>query len=280
LGYVREPLAATLFFPLTERDFTYRRYREFLENLDDGRIQTSTLAELEATSRERPLLALRHDIDDRLDSALEIGRLEYEQGIRTTFFVLHTAAYYHDRRRVIEGLKRLQNDWGHEIGFHNDLVTLQCVDRVDAVAYLREQLAWLRGEGLRIVGVAAHGSPHCHRLGYHNSYLFEHAPPIGEFPHRDVVPMRDGPCSIPKIQLGDVGFQYDAYALSYDRYFSDSSFDDRGRRWHPASLDLAHLEQGERVVALLHPCHWDAGSGDKWRRLATRVSRRARHALV
>jgi hypothetical protein len=251
---VKEPLNSRVLFPLTERRFTYRKYDRFLASLE-GR----AVVPLREFARGEGDLALRHDVDSRLESALELARLERSRGLRATYFVLHTARYYrqHD---LLERLRELQA-LGHEIGFHNDLVTLALVGDAEPGAYLRGELERLRDAGLDVTGVAAHGSPWCHRLGYHNSYAFSGSPqPLPGFP-RSFEPIGS---------LADFGFDYDAYALGEDAYFSDSAFEDR-RRAHPADFELC---PGRRAIVLTHPCHWDASAAAKLRRLAAKPARR------
>jgi len=147
------------------------------------------------------------------------------------------------------------------VGWHNDLVTLALVHGVDPGPYLRGELERLRGGEIDVVGVAAHGSPWCHRLGFHNDYAFADLPqPRPGFPTRFE----------PIGTLADFGFAYDAYSLGEDAYFSDSRFE-RGRRAHPADFKL---EPGKRTIVLTHPCHWDASPLAKAGRLAHRVAGR------
>jgi len=251
---VVEPLTSRYLFPLTERRFTYAEYERFLE-----RVGGRDVVPLRDFARGLGDLALRHDVDDRLDSALALARLEHERGLGATYFVLHTAPYY-SRPDLVDRLRELQS-LGHELGWHNDLVTLAVVRGVEPEPYLRRELERLRGGGVDVVGVAAHGSPWCHRLGFHNGYAFADLPqPIAGFPRRFE----------PLGTLADFGFAYDAYSLGEDAYFSDSRFE-RGRRAHPADFPL---EPGKRTIVLTHPCHWDASVPAKAVRLARRVSRR------
>jgi hypothetical protein len=248
---MREPIASRLLFPLTERRFTYAEYERFLDRL--GSREVVPLRELAAGRGD---LALRHDVDDRIDSALELARREHDRGLRATYFVLHTAPYY-ERVDLLDRLRRLQ-ELGHEVGWHNDLVTLAVVHGRDPAAYLQRELERLRGDGIDVVGVAAHGSPWCHRLGFHNSYAFSDLPqPIAGFPTRFE----------PIGFLADFGFAYDAYSLGEHAYFSDSRFDG-GRRAHPADFPL---EPGKRTIVLTHPCHWDASAAAKVPRIGRRV---------
>jgi hypothetical protein len=256
---VKEPLSSRLLFPLTEGAFTYGRYDAWLESLGD-----TTLGPLhELPAADGSFVGLRHDVDDRLESALELGRIVLARGVRSTFFVLHTAPYYTDRDRVLRSLLILQDDYGHEIGWHNDLVTLRLVYGIEPSGYLERELRWLRGAGVEISGAAAHGSPHCHRLGYHNNYLFsgwDEAQP--GFPLTDVGV---------KLDPNDFGFDYEAYHLPYDTYVSDSRFEG-GRRAHPTTFDARASKA--RAVVLVHPCHWDRSRRAKTRRLGRKVARK------
>jgi hypothetical protein len=255
---VKEPLSSRLAFPLVERDFTYAQYERFLDRLGDRDVVP--LREFAFGVGD---LALRHDVDDRLDSALELARREHARGLRATYFILHTAPYY-DRPDLLERLLELQG-LGHEVGWHNDLVTFSLLHGIDGRSYLEDQLARLRAAGLEVKGVAAHGSPWCHRLGFHNQYAFtDLEQPLPGFP------LRFEPIGT----LAHFGFVYDAYHLGEDVYFSDSRFED-GRRAHPRSL---MFEAGKRTIVLTHPCHWDRSAAAKWPRVARRVAGKLRPA--
>ncbi len=260
---VKEPLTSRLLFPLTERRFTYRHYDRWLARLDPARVVP--LREL--AGAQPPAVGLRHDVDDRLESAVAFARLEHARGIRATYFVLHTAPYYRHDERFAATLRMLQDELGHEIGWHNDLLTLEHLEGVDTASYLAAELAWLRDVGIDVRGTAAHGSPHCHRLGYHNNYVFsgwdERQP---GFP---AVHVRR------KLDPSVFGLEYEAYHLPYDVYVSDSSFE-RGKRIDPTTFDLGALGASQRAVVLVHACHWDRSSAAKLRRLARKVTRRVR----
>jgi hypothetical protein len=249
---VKEPLSSRLLFPWTERRFTYREYARFLD-----RLASREVVQLREFARGAGDLALRHDVDSRLDSALRLARLEHDRGLRATYFVLHTAPYWDDGD-LVPRVRRLQ-ELGHEVGFHNDLVTVERVHGGDARAALEEALAQLREAGIDVVGTAAHGSPWCHRLGYHNNYVFAGwDEPQPGFPSRDVAE---------KLDPAEFGLEYEAYHVPHDAYFSDSSFV-HGRRAHPAELDL---EPGHRAIVLVHPCHWDASAPAKAARLVSTI---------
>ena len=252
---MREPLSSRLLFPWTERRFTYRAYARFLDRLG-GR----DVVPLRDFARGAGDLALRHDVDDRLESALVLARLEADRGLRATYFALHTAPYWREPD-LLPRLLRLQ-ELGHEVGFHNDLVTLERVHGVDVAEYAPRELERLRAAGLDVVGAAAHGSPWCHRLGFHNNYVFSGwDEPVAGFPSTEVRS---------KLNPATLGLEYEAYHVPRDVYFSDSSFVG-GRRRHPADLELV---PGRRTIVLVHPCHWDASPAAKALRLGRKVGRR------
>jgi len=254
---VKEPLSSRLLFPLVERRFTYAEYARFLD-----RIGERAVVPMREFARGSGDLALRHDVDSRLESALELARLEHDRGLRATYFVLHTAPYWRDPE-LLPKLRELQQ-LGHEVGFHNDLVTLQRLEGIDAAAYLRRELERIRDGRIDVVGAAAHGSPWCHRLGFHNNYVFAGwDEPVPGFRSTEVPQ---------KLDPAEFGLEYEAYHVPRDVYFSDSTFVD-GRRAHPADL---RLEPSKRTIVLVHPCHWDASLGGKARRLAAKLAKRAR----
>jgi hypothetical protein len=247
--------------PFRERDFTYADYAAFLDRVRASAARVVPLRAFRNAPRDAPLLGLRHDVDLRLDHALRFAELEHERELRATYFVLHTAPYWRDPQ-LLDGLLRLQA-LGHEVGWHNDLVSVALVDGVDPAAYLREQLASLRSAGVDIVGTAAHGSVWCHLLGFQNNAFFT------DFPEAQA------PRGwTPRAALADFGFEYEAYHLDVDRSYSDSTFDERGRRWHPRYVDFDALRPNESAIVLTHPCNWDRWAAEKILQLPGRLFRK------
>jgi hypothetical protein len=252
---MKEPLASRLLFPWTERQFTYAEYARFLDRLGEH-----SVVPLREFALGQGDLALRHDVDTRLESALEMAHLEAARGLRATYFVLHTARYWSEAE-LVPRLRSLQ-ELGHEVGFHNDLVTLERVHGVDIAEFATRAITRLREGGIDVVGAAAHGSPWCHRLGFHNNYAFSGwDEPVPGFPSTEVRG---------KLDPRALGLEYEAYHLPHDEQFSDSSFDGP-RRLHPARFGLL---PGRRTIVLVHPCHWDRSMSAKATRLARRIGRR------
>jgi hypothetical protein len=262
----RRPLRV-LARPWTEREFVHAEYERLLEALADrDRFRVVALRDFAGAPRDRVLVGLRHDVEERIASALQVAELEHRHGLPATYFILHTARYYGrvgwrragHRESLLPKLQRLQQ-LGHEVGWHNDLVTLQCVHDVEPREYLQRELAWLRGHGIDVRGSASHGSYWTERLGYHNNYFFEDLKDAEEGYPNDVAVVQAGArtCELSKGRLDEFGLEYEAYHLDEGRYFSDGRFDAAGRRWHPAELDLDQLEPGDSMIVLTHPDYWD-----------------------
>jgi hypothetical protein len=261
--------------PWLERRFVYARYAAFLDRLTAPRFEVVPLRELGGfDSGTRVLVGLRHDVDSRIDSALAFARLEHDRGLRSTYFVLHTAGYY-ARADLVPKLRALQ-DLGHEVGLHYDLVTAQVVEGADPRALLASELERLRSNGIDVVGVSAHGSYWAHRLGYKNDYFFRDLPSQEGFPNTD----RVGDVVLAKGELAEFGLEYDASQLaelhnpSGAHYWTDAVFDESGRRWHTDFADLDALPAASRAVALVHPCLWDRSLASKYARTVARLARR------
>jgi hypothetical protein len=266
-GALRARPLSVLARPWSERDFVHSRYEHMLDALsDESRYRVVPLRELSSAPRDRVTVSLRHDVEERFRSALQMAELEARHGLRSTYFVLHTAPYYARmgtnpparREALVPGLQRLQ-ELGHEVGLHNDLVTLQCVHRVEPREYLARELDWLRGHGIDVRGTSSHGSYWTHRLRYHNNYFWtDFEDEVHEnFENNEVIQAGGHRCVLSKGSLAEFGLEYEAYHLGEDRYFSDARFDERGRRFHTDSIDLGELRPGDRAIVLTHPDYWD-----------------------
>lgn len=111
------------------------------------------------------LVCLRHDVDADPITALRIARYLASVGVSGSFYLLHTSPYYAapcegvivrnpELAKWIRGLIVA----GCEVGLHNDALTVQAKWGMDGVAAIRDELAWLRSQGLNIRGSVAHNS--------------------------------------------------------------------------------------------------------------------------
>ena len=177
---------------------------------------------------------LRHDLDHSMDHGLRIARIEYSLGIQSTYFVLHDTKYYRDKDFIKKCLK-LQ-DMGHEIGFHNNLLTLAIKTGCKVKDALEKELTYLKKNNINIFGLAAHGDPKCRgakgKYTYTNYEIFEECSP----PYRKRQETFRG-IKLHNLKLSDYEL-YEAYFLPRDFYITDCRgtwryIKGKGDEWDP-----------------------------------------------
>lgn len=254
-----------------DTSFTYEKYSAFLSKISDtSKYIVLPVDEFRKTINSKKIvIGLRHDVDVDLKKAYDFSKTETSMGFRSTYYILHTADYYlaspsnkavHSDS-IIPLLKLMQDKKKFEIGWHNDLVTLQVVYHIDPVQFLHQELSWLRSNGIKITGSASHGSNFCKVYWYLNFYFFEECtwPVVGQFVNNINVPDGSGIIPIKKGKFSDFNLEYEAYFLNNNKYFSDATITN-GKRWNISMLDVASLKPGDRVILLLHPVHWHLAS--------------------
>jgi hypothetical protein len=254
-----------------DTNFTWEKYGAFLKKISDtSKYIVLPLNEFRKTFNDKKIIiGLRHDIDVDLNVAYQFSQVETKLGFRSTYFILHSAPYYLENPnnmevhtdKIIPILKSMQNDKHFEIGWHNDLVTLQVVYNINPVTFLHNELNWLRSNGIKIYGTASHGSTYCKTYHYLNYYFFEECtfPVVTTFVNNITVPKDGKSITLLKGKLADFNLQYEAYFLNNNKAFSDATITN-GIRWNIGMLDLSLLQPGDRAIILLHPTHWHRAS--------------------
>lgn len=100
-------------------EFTYSSYEHLIRLLFDSGYEISTYKNWEKAKR---CAILRHDIDNDIEKALELAKVEQELEVKSTFFVLVTSDFYNVFSAKSERLLRAIADCGHELGLHFDEV--------------------------------------------------------------------------------------------------------------------------------------------------------------
>lgn len=234
----------------------------------------------------RPCFYIRHDVDWDLMRALDIAEVERRHGYRSTYFLLTPGSYGEKRNyygtlekgrirhdpRLVDHCRRL-NDLGHDIGFHNDLVSLSLVTGRPPADLLQDEVEFFAKHGIEVAGTAAHGNPLARELGYNNMEVFEE----GRRKDREMgrtITHRGNSVVLHGLKLADFGFQYEAYKLPRDSRISESGGRWAGRvagarvqdRMPEFDLDVlreicasASPANGVKAHSILtHPCHWKA----------------------
>lgn len=184
---------------------------------------------------------LRHDVDENLNRAFKMAQLEHELGVFSTYFVLDTAEYWKETDTMLT-IKRMQNDYGHEIGWHNNAITEYLRLKKPVKECIMDPLLALRSAGIRVTTTASHGDPMCHEKNFINYNVFGFKASGFTGYNGEMFPMED------------FGLEVEAYHNRHTHYISDSH-----GRWNPDNDKILekYMEHGGRLQILIHPEWWD-----------------------
>jgi hypothetical protein len=239
----------------------YDSFLEYLANSDHFLIVQQKDFK-KTTSSDKVVLSIRYDIDATMDAAIRFAYRQNKYGIKSTFYILHTAPYYGVTNQgffkrdnnLIYYLKALQDVFGNEIGFHNDLVTLQVVYEIEPKAFLKNELLWLRENNIIVKGTTAHGSPYTYIYKYNNAYFwYDNFDPVVS---HQFVTKGYTTYTLVRDRLANYDLEYDGGLLKPDYFFSDS-YTFYGQRWNMDMVNLDTIKPGKKVIILLHPQHWE-----------------------
>jgi hypothetical protein len=247
----------------SDSSFTYKKYIDFLNKISDtSKYIVLPINEfIKTINPNKIIFGLRHDVDLDLNNACTFSKVENNVGFRSTYYILHTADYYlansddmavHSKA-ILPTLKKMQNYFKHEIGWHNDLITLQLVYKIDPIDFLYQELAWLRKNGIIVNGTASHGSNYCYTYHYLNWYFWKEFPNpnLTTFYNYENATIGADTIIFKKASLKDFNLDYEAYFMNFNKYYSDSYIN--GQRWNFEMLDLNTLHPGDRIQILMHP---------------------------
>jgi hypothetical protein len=193
--------------------------------------------------RRRNVIGLRHDCDNVIAPAVQMAEWEAEHGTRSTYYILHTAPYFADKDTLRAALETIAS-CGHEIGIHNDAITVALETGRDPADILFEAIEELRGYGHEIRSTVAHGNRRCRIDNYVNDEMFLecHRPDYGHITRLGFQPHR----------LHEFGLDFDANWLPRGDYLSDS-----GGQWSQPFEEVAEAfpSRGQLHV-LVHPDWW------------------------
>ncbi len=268
-----------------------RSYRDFIIALRDVGAPSVTHAQAFALPKNSEYLAIRHDVDHRLDLALKMARIEREEGIRSTYYLLPPGDYNSPRNyygsivdgqiyasaELAEGALELQS-LGHEVGLHNDFLQLSTLLRRPVAQLIREEIAYFASIGVAVTGSASHGSAFARKHGFTNYEIFV------ETKERRIARAVDlgehGSFELFSIPMAEAGLSYEAYWVPRQVYISDtgSVLTAGYHRTQEASLSWIrdNIGAARKIAALIHADWWTEVQPQ--RDLATLLAERAARA--
>jgi hypothetical protein len=195
--------------------FTYEHYRGLLRSARAG----YAIAGFDEPRPERPFLLLRHDVDFSLEPALLLARLEAEEQVRSTYFVLPHAGYNLFGDPAFSSLREILA-LGHRLGLHYD-ASFYARNRLPASEAIRREATILEERfSTRVSAVAEHN-----------------------------------PGRVPRPEPLELGRLVDAYGpafTSHVKYLSDSC-----QFWREGcACGFLDPSQNPRLQVLVHPIWW------------------------
>lgn len=125
--------------------FAYQSYKEMLRLLQ---VNGYHIANYHNWTEYPKTVILRHDIDNSPEKALRLAKLENEEGVCSTYFVMLTSDFYNVfSGQTAKTLYELAS-FGHEIGLHFDEKRYpdcfgkprKCIEKIRMEAYTLQQL--------------------------------------------------------------------------------------------------------------------------------------------
>lgn len=217
---------------LAELDELYQRAHAIvpMEDIFDG-------------ERRPGVIGVRHDCDNVIAPAVRMAEWEADRGYRSTYYILHTSPYWQDKLLLWTSVARIA-ECGHEIGIHNDALTVALETGRDPADVLAEAIFELEDFGVPIRSTVAHGNSRCHVDHYVNDEMFVgcYRPDYGDIGRLGFTP----------VPLSDFGLDFDSNWLHRGDYLSDS-----GGAWSQPFAEVAAAFPGRgQLHMLVHPDWW------------------------
>ena len=238
--------------------FTFEQYEELLSVLDNDKFVVLPIKDFkDSINDEKVLIGLRHDIDCHPFKALEMAKMEKNHGFRATYYFLASAAYYGEftdgaikRKSCMEKIYKEIHSLGTEIGIHNDLISIMILHGINPYTFNHNELSFYNSLGIEVVGTAAHGS-HITAVTAMNYEIFS------DFAQVTSIEYEGQTYEIGQHSLEDFGFDYEAYFVYFDHYYSDSSKNWTEEGEFESFLEtLGNSKPGTKIQLLAHPVWW------------------------
>ena len=201
--------------------FNYRDFKTFLYHAKNAGKITS-MSEWDGSNA----IILRHDVDLDIEAAYRLALIEFECGVKSTFFILTTCHSYNPCSSINRRLLHEMTEMGFEIGLHFDPTLYEETDEVKLKQYVDKEAEILSDITRKPV----------RSISLHNPFLH------GQYP------VFEGYCNA-----------YSGQLFSDDSYISDSRMDFRGKDPYEFVLNVKYRP----VQVALHPVHFSE-NGDAY----------------
>ncbi len=136
------------------RDFTHQIYKELLKTLKEKEYQFIRVSDYFNLNynQDLPLIMIRHDVDRYPQRSLNMAKLEYNLGVKSTYYFRTIPSTF--KPDIIKEIANM----GHEIGYHYESLAQTDGDYEKAIIDFKRNLERLRAI-VPIKNIAMHGRP-------------------------------------------------------------------------------------------------------------------------
>jgi hypothetical protein len=131
-------------------DFTLEKYQELCQVLQE-KYTIYPVHEYMTKKPQGHAAILRHDVDRKIINAVRIAELEHEIGVCSTYYFRYPYTFNPVNMRKIQ-------DYGHEIGYHYEVLAKAKGDPKKAISLFKQELGDMQ-EICDIKTICMHGSP-------------------------------------------------------------------------------------------------------------------------
>ena len=149
---------------------TYKEYIDFCQQICDAGTPLYTVKQAckNLDDLKKPFVIIKHDVEDKLEKALKVSKIENSLGITATYYV---HSFFLRSLKNVAILKEIVS-LGHEVGYHYDVLDNNDGDKKKAVSEFGDALSCFSDNGLAISTVCPHGNPLKKRVGYSSNKDF------------------------------------------------------------------------------------------------------------
>lgn len=135
-----------------DKDFTLTKYKNLCESVLCSKYVPITIQEYLQKPPDSPFVTFRHDVDRKIDMALDMAQLEHSMGIKATYYFRKTPEVF--KPEIIKQIESI----GHEIGYHYEVLDKTKGNKENAIQLFENELEAFR-KIADIKTVCMHGNP-------------------------------------------------------------------------------------------------------------------------
>lgn len=227
---------------------TYKEYASFCEKIREIGVPTYTVEQAcgDCSKRNNAFMLIKHDVEDKPEKALAIGKIEKRFGIQATYYV---HSFFLKNPKHVSILKQMQK-LGHEIGYHYDVLDNNDGDKLKSTQEFKEALECFNNNGFKIKTLCPHGNPLKKRVGYSSNKDFF----LDENIRKQFSDIEDVYITFPDLVENDYLYITDAkYAYSYRD--AKSTRTDATEEFHPLEGEdeiISRLKDKQSMILSTH----------------------------